>query len=46
MLEQLQNEGLVEIGKGRYGTRITEKGTQALISENEEWNIGGKKHRY
>ena len=36
MLEQLQNEGLVEIGKGRYGTRITEKGTQALISENEE----------
>ena len=36
ILEQLQNEGFVEIGKGRYGTRITEKGTQAITSGNEE----------
>lgn len=30
ILDQLQTEGLIEIGKGRYGTRITEKGKQHL----------------
>ncbi len=40
MLEQLQQEGLIEIGKGRYGTRITEKGADLLspdYSEPEEF---------
>ncbi|MGN0658242.1 MAG: sigma 54-interacting transcriptional regulator [Emergencia sp.] len=36
LLGQLHNAGLIEIGKGRYGTRITEKGLNWLESDPDD----------
>ena len=33
LLDEMQKSGLIEIGKGRYGTRITEKGKTYLNNE-------------